>query len=164
MRLLHSALTLPALACLQPSPSPTQPPPLPGFVVAQEEAPHLLAPCSADPPAPIDSTWTPTSEHVRALERGLPAYTATASWTRPGFGPTRPLREYIGQYTGFYQGTQRWVYGRFGLAPYMPKDSLHGLRVMHWCDGGGHFFGVEYSPDTGEFRHLRRNEGGTVVR
>jgi hypothetical protein len=146
------------LACATPGPAPDARP-IPGEVIPEAHAAALLHPCTRPGPEPIEGIWQPDTITVRKLEAGIAAYIKSASYERPGRGPTYPLSEYRGQFTGFVQGDTRWIYGAF--ARNRPAATT-GPMVQRWCDGGGAYFGVEFNPTTGEYRNLARNAEGSV--
>ena len=149
-------LVLLSLACVAPGPSPDARP-LPGEVVPAERALRLLRPCSRPGPEPVHGTWQPDSPDIRRLEAGLAGYLRKATYARPGNGPTYPLAEYRGQFAGFLQDGAHWVYGAFARQP-----DAQTRASAEMCDGGGAYFGIEFNPATGEYRHLARNGEGVV--
>ena len=156
-----SALAL--CACQAPSPVVPEAKPLgPPVILSGQEAFRLLRPCTRPQPGAVDSIWTPDTASVRALEAGLAAYLIQARRSHPGRGPTDPLDTYRGQYTGFVRQGQRLIYASFVSASTAAADSLFDRRALRWCDGGGHFFGLEYNPATGVFDQLAQNDLGAV--
>ena len=148
-----------ALACAPSGPAPDERP-IPGAVVAEEYTETVLHPCTRPGPAPIDSIWSPDSSAIRQFEAGLAAYLRSASYQRPGHGPTFPLSQYRGWFAGFVQGRTQWIYGAFAR---QTSGSMTAPMAFKWCDGGGAYFGVEFNPLTREYRNLARNGVGSVV-
>jgi hypothetical protein len=70
-------------------------------------------------------------------------------------GP-RPLRDYVMGSTGFLRGDRRWVYGSFVVVE--SAEEATADLWPNWCDGGWHFFGVEYDIAADTIGPLRRND------
>jgi hypothetical protein len=133
---------------------------LPGSTVAE-----MVRQCSRSAPSPGETTWQPDAADVAALERALPAAlqprralnlrreVGEPDWSRFPDGWRR-------QYIGLVRGGRRFVYGNFFLidrGEETPADAEWRRRPLRICDGGAHFFGVEYDVAGRRFTHLAFN-------
>jgi hypothetical protein len=135
-----------------------------GVVLDGPEARALLAPCTRPGPDPVDSLWQPTAEQITAFEAALPAAAKAKSWSRPGWGPDRPLNRFRGQYAGFVRAGQRLIYGSFtdtALVRSFGADMFEH-RAVRWCDAKGRTFGAVFDPSSGLIADLVGGEAGLV--
>jgi hypothetical protein len=137
---------------------------------------RLLDQCSRRSAAVVTGFWHPSQAMIAALERHLPQYIDGAA------GPWPTLREGVRQnaYYRQYIGVVRWNGKRSIYVNAFHRSHLEALNslrrqiaqqqgqsraeTVNWrrspivvCDGGQHFFGIEYHPETGEFTGLRIN-------
>jgi hypothetical protein len=108
--------------------------------------------------------FTPTRAEIEKLEAGLPDMLREALRGKPATSP--PLWErvttYRRQYLAFVDaGGTHWIWGNFMCvnAGRVGSDAWR-KRIVNVDDGGDCFFNVEYSPDTGKYRHFEINGDG----
>jgi hypothetical protein len=119
-----------------------------------ERAATLAQQCSRISPGPVQRTWTPTDEDVRAMEPALfvrlQRELLAASWDADP-------ASYIRQYGGLVIGGHRIIYTHgFTPSEHNPND-IWRTQFYDICDGGPITFGVEYDPATREFSNFAFN-------
>ena len=129
-----------------------------GVIFAAERARELAHQCSRAVPSPIDGTWTPSEDQIRALEGPLVALVKQEA-ARGDF-PTAEIdvTKYFRQYGGLVVGGKRIIHVNAF------DEHLAGLswrsEVPTVCDGGYGLFGVEYDPATKTFANFSFNGSG----
>jgi hypothetical protein len=113
-----------------------------GVIFSGENANALLRQCSRTAPEKVTSQWTPTSEQISTLETLLPAFKRTLKQL------DAPLETFYRQYAGFIAGGRKIIYVNF-----FPKDTdpQWRSRAVVVCDGGDHFWGVEFEVKRSRF-------------
>lgn len=106
---------------------------------------HLWGMCSRSGPDQADATWTPTRADVEALEARLPL-------AIDGVSLPMPLAQYCRVYYGLVRSGRRFIY--VDASPC--KDGVPDTQTMV-CDGGAHYWGIEYDVEKTAFTELTAN-------
>jgi hypothetical protein len=124
---------------------------LQGLIANPQTASLVLRQCSRATPdsSKVTGYWTPTNQHLQALEDALPDYVKQQHATLKDLASYR--RVYVGM---IYEG-RRVVYVDFAYQNERKDDWAENLRTG--CDGGNRYFGVEFDVDTREFSNLLMN-------
>lgn len=117
----------------------------------------LFKQCSRSGPDPISGYWTPTVGDVQQMERDAPGFFKMQKRAAPGM----LVKDYR-QYAGFLQHGRKMIY--VNAFPEMTARDFSKAGGLSWhlvaaviCDGGPAFYGVEYDPQTRQFRNLEFN-------
>ncbi len=127
-------------------------------VFAGDKALELTEPCSRTPPA-YEGTWTPNDSDIAAMEPALAALVAEQLRAQWPDADDVAVSDYHRQYGGLVVNGRRIIYvNGFRLGQY---DDLEAWRSFPHtiCDGGPIMFGVEYDPNTRDFRNFAFNGG-----
>jgi len=138
-----------------------------GIVLPSEEGAKLANQCSRPSPGPVDSTWTPTQQDIRALETELPAFFRKQAHDWRGFlqmpnitdgDADKLLSTYVRQYAGFVISGRKVIYVN-AVTGWGVSDSpnLWRTKAITICDGGSITFGVEFDPVSKTFDHFAFN-------
>jgi hypothetical protein len=136
-----------------------------GIVFSGANVRALLNQCSRAAPKHVQGTWQPTADQIRSLEALLPAAlaVANATWMSRDPNATSQSAEFGRQYSGLILDGRKIIY--MNAFP-LDKTDFDGTKLIpfDWhakpavvCDGGNHYFGVEYAPESKTFSHFAFN-------
>jgi hypothetical protein len=112
-----------------------------GAILKGAQAKALLQQCSRATPEKVSAQWTPSKTQIDQLESKFPAFKRTLK------RPKAQLSSFYRYYAGFIAGGRKIIY-----VDLFPKASLAWRsRGEMICDGGEHYWGVEFEIKTREF-------------
>lgn len=124
-----------------------------GSVLSGEQAKALSKQCSRPSLTGIQTSWQPTTRQIARLELQLDRY------LRQDYPA---VRQQIGQryfqYAGLTRKQHRFIYINV-IDEYAQNNPDWRHTAMIMCDGGEHFWGVEYDPSTEKFSAIVFNSG-----
>ena len=123
-----------------------------GVIASPDLSSSLLKQCSRSAPDPqkVSGYWTPDRQQLETLERHLPGYLKNREFT------IKDLSKYRRIYAGIVYENRKIIYVDFAHLRYFEPDWTKVISRM-FCDGGDHFFGVEYDVKSQNFSHLSIN-------
>lgn len=130
--------------------------PADAVVVGPDASPLVRRPCR-DLPTGLTGCWSPERRDILVLEAGL-ARAVDDHWrtTHPDARP-RTTRAYR-QYTGMFRNGTPVVYVNAMPTPFAERHyELWREGHLQVCDGGPEFFGIVFTPSTGEFDSFEAN-------
>lgn len=129
-----------------------------GVILPPDQAPGVLDQCTRDVSFQADGYWQPSLEDVEKLEQVLPAVLDSAFAAATGAGGRLRSDEFRRQYVGVLTGGRRLIYIN-GLHQSWIRERLPywRRRAVSVCDGGLHFWGAAYDPQTGSVSQLQFN-------
>jgi hypothetical protein len=120
-------------------------------ILPASQGPALIRQCSRGAPSDVSGFWNPTAAQVNEIEKRLPGFVRQSG--HDVFSGS--LRQYI----GFTSRNKKFIYLNA-----FPKSALEIKHPTNWktavftvCDGGDHFWGVEFDPSTKTFHNLEFN-------
>jgi hypothetical protein len=122
-------------------------------ILPVSQGPQLLRQCSRSTPADVSGYWTPSPSQISAAEKSLPELLAKS-------GHKFKLSNFRSQYLGVISHGKKIIYvNAFPASLYSDtKETVHWqTEAVIICDGGEHFWGVEFDPDDNTFHNLQFN-------
>lgn len=143
-----------------------------GAIIPADRGRALLDQCTRTTPSRVSGYWTPSAAMIDSLEARLPAVLdpAITRAAPDGITPSNSS-EYYRQYIGIERrGGLRTIYVNGFHQHYVrsrarPTDISRAVDTLSWrtvpvtvCDGGSHFFGVEYDHQSKKFTVVTFND------
>jgi hypothetical protein len=138
----------------------------PWAILPVGESKPALMQCSRVSPGPSAPFWSPTPAQVEELEKRLPSYLRQQKHAEH----SDYLSSYLRQYVGFTRKGRKLIYLNAFTTNVLDTFCRDGFKAFpgdcrnHWrshaftvCDGGDHFWGVEYDPESKTFSGLDFN-------
>ncbi|MBN2576989.1 MAG: hypothetical protein JXP73_20675 [Deltaproteobacteria bacterium] len=120
-----------------------------------------LLPCSRRRPRGVTGFWQPEPSLVARIDAELPRVLLRDPEARRSL---LPFGRYHRQYVGFLRGKRRMVYvNAFPVADAVELPGWQESLVVA-CDGGGRFWGIEYSVAKARFSHFAVNRKDGAVK
>jgi hypothetical protein len=126
-------------------------------ILAPEQAPRLMKPCSRPGPDKVSGFWMPAASDVALMEKELPAF-----MKKSGF--KHPVSDYCRQYVGVIANGRKIIYINAVPVSDAEDKEVDPEDRMQWkkepaivCDGGPEFWGVEFDLVAKEFLHFEGN-------
>lgn len=121
-------------------------------ILPLSQGPRLTNQCSRPSPTDVTSYWTPSVAQAIAIEKLLPKMTPPSG---EGIDVPGSCRQYIGI---IVHGKKLIYLNAFPVEEIKRPDFRDWkIKAIRICDGGSHYWGVEFDPADNTFHHLGTN-------